>query len=117
MKSRFPYSAASLGLLVFLTNCATAVKETDTPTKMSQPMSMPAASTTGRPDSTGAASTAADARTTGAASAIPATPATAVASDAASAAASAAAPGRRPSRPERALRDRSLGRAGPGKRS
>ena len=84
MKSRFRSPLAALGLLAFLSNCATTVKEKEKPTVNSQAISMPAVAT-GQPDSTGAASTATDARTTGAASGIAATPATAVASDAASA--------------------------------
>jgi hypothetical protein len=90
MKSRFHSPLAALGLLAFLSNCATTVKEKEKPSNISQSIEMPAVSDARRPDSTGAASTATDARTTGAASGIAATPATAVASDAASAAALAA---------------------------
>ena len=87
MKSRFRSPLAALGLLAFLSNCATTVKEKEKPSNTSQSISMPEASGARRPDSTGAASTATDARTTGVASGLAATPATAVASDAASAAA------------------------------
>ncbi|WP_460502651.1 hypothetical protein, partial [Hymenobacter agri] len=73
MKSRFRSPLAALGLLAFLSNCATTVKEKEKPTVNSQAMSMPAVTTTGQPDSTGAASTATDARITGGASGIGAT--------------------------------------------
>ena len=81
---------AALGLLAFLTNCATTVTEKEKPTNTSQLMTMPAVTNARRPDSTGAATSAPDARTTGEANGVAATPATAVASDAASAAALAA---------------------------
>jgi tetratricopeptide (TPR) repeat protein len=86
MKIHFRPSMAALGLLAFLTNCATTVTEKEKPSNTSQLMNMPAASDARRPDSTGAATSAPDARTTDEANGIAATPATAVASAAALAA-------------------------------
>lgn len=90
MKPFFRTPVAALGLLAFLTNCATTVTEKEKPSVMSQPMAAPSASGARRPDSTGAANTAPDARMSGAANGIAATPATATAGSGAAAAALAA---------------------------
>ena len=91
MKLFFRTPVAALGLLAFLTNCATTVTEKEKPSVMSQPMAAPSASGARRPDSTGAATTAPDARMSGAANGIAATPATATAGSGAAAAAALAA--------------------------
>lgn len=90
MKSHFRFPLAALGLLAFLTNCATTVTEKEKPSNSSQLMTMPEANGARRPDSAGAATSAPDARTLGGANGIAATPGTAVAADAATASASGA---------------------------
>ena len=54
MKSPFHTPLAALGLLAFLTNCASTVAEKEKPSSMSQPMEAPAATGATRPDSAGA---------------------------------------------------------------
>jgi tetratricopeptide (TPR) repeat protein len=63
MKTLFRTPLAALGLLAFLTNCATTVTEKEKPTAMSQPMEASPATGALRPDTVGAAATAPDART------------------------------------------------------
>ncbi|MFC7669378.1 hypothetical protein ACFQT0_19950 [Hymenobacter humi] len=63
MKTLFRTPLAALGLLAFLTNCASTVTEKEKPSAMSQPLEAPTATGALRPDSTGAAATAPDART------------------------------------------------------
>jgi tetratricopeptide (TPR) repeat protein len=90
MKLRFRLPLAALGLLAFLTNCATTVTEKEKPANTSQLMNAPTATDARRPDSTGAAATAIDARIATPATEPGAVPAAAPVSAAASAAALAA---------------------------
>ena len=96
MNPLFRLSLAAFGLSVLFTSCATTVTEKEKPSVMSQPIMVPGATDTRRPDSTGAANTAPDARTAGAANGIAATPATVTASASAEAASAAALAADRP---------------------
>ncbi|HEX8330643.1 MAG TPA: hypothetical protein VF629_24145, partial [Hymenobacter sp.] len=92
MKLLFRSSFAALGLLAFLTNCATTVTEKEKPSVVSQTLNAPLPTNERRPDSTGAATTAPDAQlsNTPPAASAPLEGAPAPAPDAASAAALAA---------------------------